>query len=759
MKTNRAVRKARVCLLAVMLTAGLAASTAFGAAPALNGQLVLRSLTPQDLKDYSLTDIQKASGLTNVGLGQPAYLEAWVNIAIPSSNILGVTWALTNKPVGSVAVLEASPLGAHVPIDRPSERLVSQVAGRKFLRPDVAGQYMVTATITTTTNGVTNLTQTITAASYVGVNTCALCHSGGLIAPNKVIPWSKTLHATQFTRGINGDEGPNYSTNSLPFHTVGYDTDPHAVNGGFDDIARQLGWTFPTALNTNNWDAVPAPLKNLANIQCESCHGPGSEHAFSLGNPNRIATTFNTGMCGQCHDNQDDKAVTFKVGVKVAEWKNSGHAVSPRQTAANCVRCHNAKGFGDFIDGKPGAVMPYEPIACAACHEPHDASNPHQLRAAPLYTLPDGTSVTNAGLGALCMQCHHSRNGSAEVNIANYQQGQPTWLGGSSFGVHHSPQGDMVEGVNAITYGKFIPSGSHRAAITNVCVACHMQPVASTDPAFTQAGGHSFSMTYKVVNNGVTNTVDKVDVCVKCHGPITSFDFVRKDYDGDGVIEGVQTEVQHLVDKLSTLLPGPTYVASGNYIADGLVKSSISVKTNWPSKYLNAAYNWQFVKEDGSKGVHNAPFAVGLLKTSIADLTGDANNDNLPDAWQIQYFGAANAGNAAPNATPAGDGVPNWLKYSLGLNPLVAGLVVPDGVVWANAGPSGGAANTIRIYTAAEIVFETEVGKSYQIQSVASLSGGWQNIGGPIAGSGTPISYLTPTRRNVQQFYRVVSVP
>ena len=105
-----------------------------------------------------------------------------------------------------------------------------------------------------------------------------------------------------------------------------------------------------------------------------------------------------------------------------------------------------------------------------------------------------------------------------------------------------------------------------------------------------------------------------------------------QDYNGDGVIEGVQTEVQHLLDKLSTLLPNSTYQAnSDNYVADGLVKTSVSVKTNWPAKFLKAGYNWQFVTMDGSLGVHNAPFAVGLLKASIADLTGDANNDGLPD--------------------------------------------------------------------------------------------------------------------------------
>jgi hypothetical protein len=377
--------------------------------------------------------------------------------------------------------------------------------------------------------------------------------------------------------------------------------------------------------------------------------------------------------------------------------------------------------------------------------------------------MPDGTVVTNAGLGAVCLDCHQNRNGSATNQLVKYPLGQNTWFGGASFGAHDNPQGDMIEGLNANTYGQSIPSSAHRYSVTNLCVGCHMQTVNIGDPAFLLAGGHTMNMSYSVVttNGGilVTNKVAKVDVCVQCHGPIKSFDMVVQDYNGDGVTEGVQTEVQHMLDKLSTLMPNSTYVASGNYVADGLVKSSLSFKTNWPAKFLKAGYNWQFVMRDSSLGVHNAPFAVGILKASIADLTGDANNDGLPDAWQIQYFGSVNNPSAAPNAMPAGDGVPNWLKYSLGLNPLVPGAVVPGGVVWANGNSLGSPAgtNTVQIYTAAEVAFNTVVGRTYQVQEATSLSSGWQNLGTPIPGTGAAISYVTPTRQNVQQFFRVYS--
>ena len=90
---------------------------------------------------------------------------------------------------------------------------------------------------------------------------------------------------------------------------------------------------------------------------------------------------------------------------------------------------------------------------------------------------------------------------------------------------------------------------------------------------------------------------------------------------------------------------------------------------------------------------------------------------------------------------------------------MVPGIKLPDGVVWANGSASGGT-NSIRIYTAAEVVFDTVAGSTYQLQSISSLGGGWQNVGNPVtATSNGSMSFLTPTRNNKQQFYRVAHSP
>jgi hypothetical protein len=776
------------CLMAVGLMTMAAAITARAAAPpALNGQLVLRPLTPGDKTTYGLPSaLEVSGGLTTVGIGTPVYLEAEVNSAIAVSTITNVVWALSSKPIGSMITFSNSPLGTNVPIYEIANRSGYQVAytnvtgggGRALLRPDVPGQYTVSVTIYTSGSGSTNLTQTITAATYYGVQTCTYCHSGGVDAQDMYQSWTTTGHSMIFSNGICGYivEGgvPFYKQSCLPCHTVGYDTTPSSTNDdGFYSEMLQTGWTFPSVLSPTNWAALPAALQNLGNIQCENCHGPGGQHGYSngiFGNTNCISVTVSSGDCNQCHDDAPGHP-------QGTQWYASVHANPVGISGAKdweCVGCHTSDGFIGRMSnfGSTNAYATntvFSAIACQACHEPHGQSmptnNPHLIRIMGAVTMPDGTVITNAGEGALCLQCHKNEGGSATNQLVKYPQGQYTWYGGSTFGASMSPQGDMIEGINANTYGQTIPSSAHCYSVSNLCVGCHMQTLATTDPGFLLAGGHTFNMSYTVITNGVTNTVNKVDVCVPCHGPISSFNFLCEDFEGIGVIEGPQTAVQNLLNKLSTLLPNSTYQAnSNNYVADGLVKTGrLTVQTNWPQKFLMAAYNWEFVNSDGSKGVHNTPYAVGLLKASIGNLTGDANKDGLPDSWQSYYFTSSTNPAAAPNVMDV-DGLPNWANYLLGLDPLVPSVSVTNGlavgVVWADGSTLNnpiGPTNTIQIYNAAEIVFNTVTNKTYQIQAASSLSSGWQNIGEPIVGTGQAYSYVTPTRPAVMQFYRVYS--
>jgi hypothetical protein len=596
-KTNRIMTCLAMVALLVMTSVGTMAQSP---------RIINRPVTPDDVIAYNLpAGTQESTGLSTVGVGAAIYLEAQVLKGTPVANII---WSLTAQPTNSTATLAAGPLGANVLSWEPSDQQEYDVAGRQLLVPDKKGQYTIMATVTSGTNTIV-LTNTFTAATYVGVGTidgaeptlaqqCAQCHMG-TITPDKVTPWSQTGHASFFTQAIDGIKSSHYSSNCISCHVVGYDTAPTAVNGGFDDVAKQLNWSFPTVLTNGNWAALPDQLKQLSNIQCENCHGPGSEHR---GNITKISESFSAGLCASCHSEEP-------YHFKPAEWLNSRHAVAVREEGSSCVGCHSGIGFVDRVSGAATNRTEYAAITCATCHDPHSAANPSQLRTVAAVKLMDSskpggaTVVTNGGKGQLCMNCHMSRRDAVSYVTSN--------KGSNRFGPHHGPQSDMLQGVNAITYGKVIPSSAHSQVVSNTCVTCHMQTVATSSPVFSHAGGHTFMMAY----DNETNSVDLVGACQKCHGQsVTSFDMARSDYDGNGVIEGVQTEVQGLCNQLSVLLP-PL----------GQVKSSLddvqnAITASYTQDQLNAAYNLLFVLEDRSFGIHNTAYAVGLLQASLANL-------------------------------------------------------------------------------------------------------------------------------------------
>lgn len=788
--------------LAAAALTWLGSSTVFGASvPAPTGELFLRPLTSTEISTYGLTNapVVISGGLHTVGVGEPFYLDCYLPNTFALSNVTSLTWTLTNGPVSSAATLLASPLGTNVPPFNPADKTFYIVAGRSMLIPDQPGFYTVNVAVTTTvmsnTTPVvqsTNWTVSLQAASYMGLNTCGSCHSVASVAPPIYLTYTNTPHASFFTLAIQGLESSHYGKSCIVCHVDGYDTNAAAAyDGSFFNVANNLGWSFPSSLLINqvvnsttnvgfttesfsitntypittNWTYMNPQLQALGNIQCENCHGAGSQHPFSqgqFGNTNAVTVSYGAGDCSRCHDDLPTHYYS-------AEWNNSKHANMTRTPSGSssriaCVRCHTAPGFIGYVKnlGNTNAYATnylYEAVTCQACHDPHDATNPHELRVGIAnYTLSDGTVVTNAGAGTMCFYCHNSRNGSVTNSLVNYALLQNTWNGGSSFGPHDSPQADMLEGVNAVTYGQVIPSAPHANVVSNTCVGCHMQTISSTDPAFTLAGGHSTLMSY---TNKSGQLVDVTYVCQQCHGGVTNFNFLVPDYVGYGYSQGVQTQVQILLNQLSTLLPSSTYVASGNYVADGKVKSP-STQTNWPTKFLQAAYNWQFVNNDGSLGVHNADYAIGLLKASIANLTGVSTVYGLPDSWESQYFGPNFSTNsaAAPNAVNNSAGVPNWMMYALGLSPTSAFNVGTNGVVYLNGtNVVNGATNTVAIYTAAQLSFNTVVGSTYQIQGITALSGGWQNISTNIPGTGGTVSYLTPTHGISQMFFRVVHTP
>jgi hypothetical protein len=533
------------------------------------------------------------SGNHTVAKGMKVYL-----IADTTGGANSFSWTLT------------TPDGSSTTLSSVSSKNVTFI-------PDNTGQYIVSLSVGSTTDA-----DTFWVSTYRGVTggtpSCSQCHNSTYTS------WQQTGHANVFKQGVTGQlETANvnnqlmgvYNTSCIKCHTTGWDQT--ANNGNYGYLAHQNGfdttwyktytlssgeYLIPTndqtawnLLTTNPSYSNAAPV---ANIGCESCHGPGNDHVATFGNTDKISVSLDAGVCLQCHD-----APTHHM---VGSYYNaSNHATMPLAgedaVSTSCFPCHSGSAYFKYSQNKttPGYVAATDasqPITCSVCHDPHTAAN-YGLRLVPV-TLKNGFSVSTGGNGQLCMTCHQSRK-----NIATTITTKAPYYGFSDrFGPHHGPQADMLLGQNAYQYGDTSITGiSTHSGLTDACVTCHMQTRGSNS-------NHQWTMS--------DSTGDYVTVCKSCHGQsITKFDDIKAsaDWDGNGKIEGLQTEVQGMLNKLAALLPKDNNGAVVSMMADSLkVKGKPSV--------IQGIYTYSFVTSDRSLGVHNANYTVAILQKALNSL-------------------------------------------------------------------------------------------------------------------------------------------
>ncbi len=786
---KRAGTCGRLLAIALATIVGLGAWNAYAAGGGGNGPsptnlfIFFRPLTTGEIAKYGLTNTtQLAGGGPNAAIGQPIYLEALLTKKTLVSSQM--TWTVTKFPTGSSTnVLKASPLGTNIPTYDYPDQVAYAVAGRAMLVPDVVGStskgdYTVVASVMVS-NIVRTTTNIVFGSKYQGMYSgddfgCEMCH------PDKVATFVQTQHATAFTRKINGEAGAGFKSTCTSCHVLGYDTTAAATNGGFDDVALQTGWIFPTNLATagatTNWAAMPTELQIKANIQCESCHGAGRRHMLGGGSTNMgmvsvitggavtnppsrgITISMSAGNCGQCHD-----APTHHM--KNYQWGLSGHGLEGSHTSESCKRCHSPSGFIDVndpgIDFNGNIVKTrgtrYEGITCVACHDPHTKGmSDYQLRNITSVAFSNGVTRTEGGSGLLCMKCHRNRDDVA-TNVVK-AIGQTN----SVSKPHNSIQGDMMFGMNAVELWTNMPSSRHWSVVEDTCVGCHMQeaPVGMNTNALNQVGGHTWKIAW-TSTNGV-DEVNLTEACAGCHGEIENFNIGGEDYDQNGRVEGVQTEITNMMNRLARLLPPYT----------GASPSTNGIGISDADYFKRAAYyNWNFVNYDGSKGVHNPKYAAALLRSSIDALTQgfvDVNHNGVLDTWEMTNFG--NLTTVTATSDYDHDGLTDYQEWAAGTNPKLADsdydgfsdLVELQGGSDPWSAGSTPMTNTIFMLPALELSYmPTNKGASLHFQencqtSIPSL--GWSNIEPGFTSDTNKWFYqLISTHSCSQKLFRVVS--
>ncbi len=388
----------------------------------------------------------------------------------------GVTWSFT-PPTGSSAALSS------VSSAYPS-----------FI-PDMPGKYVATLGANSLTVyvgtwvGVIDNTGTspsaVTGAVPYTINAeCTACHTlgGGGLAIDEFTPWMTTGHSVKLTSFLSPGAGtlgsgasfvdpessPYSGQGCLECHSVGYDLGNKYPNlaWGMSQAELDAGFVVGTA-KTTPWASVPQSVAQMANIQCESCHGPQGNGQPGGFNPGHELTDVGAGnhepfqsprisyaaeTCAQCH-------AAGTTHHDYSEWATTnpddglGHSVIAEahavytaidagvyELASSCAGCHSAQGYTEYVANlgagdvsgvlqpsqlAPGQISPntIQPITCAACHDPHqDAVSPtgedeHQLRVYDsVAMLPGGFGVSDMGAGAICTTCHNSHSGGYGEN-------------------------------------------------------------------------------------------------------------------------------------------------------------------------------------------------------------------------------------------------------------------------------------------------------------------------------------------------------
>jgi hypothetical protein len=478
--------------------------------------------------------------------------------------------------------------------------------------------------------------------------------------PREYRGWLATGHATIFTRGLTGElvaTRGRYRGDCIACHTLGYQ--PGVENGGFDDVAEELGWVFPERPSAEAWAALPVALRERANVQCEHCHGPGW---FWVG--------YGDDICAQCHDHPPEYPIPSR-------WRSSAMSRAQRSVEGygpdlSCGTCHVASEFigsvlGHRSTSDPGTELETIPrgVGCPVCHDSHGSGCDHQVRVCGAVEIPGLTY--EAGQGALCVLCH---SGDADVFGGAFPRPFAPGAGRPGGGGHgddpasytvdpdtapHAGQALVVSGRG----GRFLEltktggaryTGYPHLWVEDGCVGCHSavsdRRLAPMDHLFriAEGAGQGTRSCWADLDLDAIAGSPRTRSCAPCHGSIETLDVrARGDYDGDGGVEGLVSEVDGLMSILRGEIEAQLGAASISG-ADGREGATITIEREKmvvadracvplrsddggpvPVSRLDpalskAVYNYLLVSRDGSGGIHNPQYVVRLVQDTIRGL-------------------------------------------------------------------------------------------------------------------------------------------
>ena len=174
----------------------------------------------------------------------------------------------------------------------------------------------------------------------------------------------------------------------------------------------------------------------LEGVQCEACHGPGSEHAAAA-DPTLIKIDTSSAMCGQCHIRGDADTIPASGGF-IRHHEQYNEILQSPHVALDCVTCHDPH--------LTSGLSIKDDAGCASCHD----GKAEEFEA---------SSMELAGLD--CTSCHMPEASKSAVKQGPYQGDIMTHL----FEINDDPTAKMFSDDGAFANGYL--------TLDYVCLSCH----------------------------------------------------------------------------------------------------------------------------------------------------------------------------------------------------------------------------------------------------------------------------------------------
>jgi hypothetical protein len=214
--------------------------------------------------------------------------------------------------------------------------------------------------------------------------------------------------------------GRSYSKRCIGCHTTGFRS-PMSQAGTGEWIYRPFPATLvPPDYEEQYPDYDHDGIRDIVNIGCEACHGPGSAHILGGGDPDEILAPSSLGtyesneICQQCHvrsSSVPNGTYGYPYRDDVGEYWIAGRTEMP-------VSDFYAEHAGWWPDGKTSKqhhqqyedlynsskpTFVFHEIKCVECHSPHRGGK-HMV---VTRIVDDGLTIpTSNDNDSLCLACH-----------------------------------------------------------------------------------------------------------------------------------------------------------------------------------------------------------------------------------------------------------------------------------------------------------------------------------------------------------------